>query len=80
MLQCYFKNRKEDNKPFKGKILTSYENFQRQSYIDLSDCKGIEEAVFLWNGYHVLSVNKEDILGFYENDKQFKKDYPQYFI
>ena len=79
MIKCYFKNTDDENKVYSGKILTSFENFQRQPYIDLTEYVGLNGEID-WINSHIKSVSKENILGFYEDIEGFKEDFPQYFI
>ena len=78
-MKCFFKNINENNEVFYGEILTSFKNFQRQSYIDLTMGLSLDGKID-WKDGHIYSVYKENILGFYEDIEGFKKDYPQYFI
>ena len=77
-MKCFFKNR-DENKIFYGDIMTSYENLQRQSYIDVTNHCDLNGGID-WKNTLLKSVSKKDILGFYEDIENFKKDYPQYFI
>jgi len=75
-MKCFFRN-KDKNKVFYGDIITSYENFQKQSYINVTNYCYLNDNIY-WKT--IKFVDKKDILGFYENIENFKKDYPQYFI
>lgn len=77
-----YKNTNQNNEYFVGTVITTYDNFISQGYLDIDTEGGgsIPDLEDDWKHSYINTASKEDVVGFYKTLKQIKKEFPELYI
>jgi len=79
-----YKNINQNGDLFIGEVITSYENFLNQGYIDVltsgDNCGSVQEQNQDWKNSYINCVSRDDIVCFAETHNNIENKFPEFFI